>query len=106
MQPAAARDTALLRRAAAAARRLLDTSTEQPRVAAACMLLVGCTAAVAEGEADLVEQGTEAIGGALSGGQLGHPQPVAAADAMAAVAALLPVLQVRRLGCGACSMAV
>jgi hypothetical protein len=94
MQPATARDSAMLRRSLAAAQHLLAApAAQQPRVTAACLLLLGGVAAADAGQ-EWVDAATEAAGSVLLGGQLGAPEPSAASDAMAAVGSLLPCLLV------------
>lgn len=93
LQRAAARDAALLRSVAAAGQRLVQPDTNQPRLAAACLLLLASVAA-ATPDPEMVDGLAEAVGSALLGPQLGAPEPTTAAEAMAAVGTLLPCLMV------------
>lgn len=105
LQPAAARDVALLQRVAEAARSLLASAAGQPRLASACLLLLASTAIAAPDQAAAAVDAAEAVSAALAGPQLQAAlvEPGVAAEVASAVGALLPCLMVslprRRLCC-------
>ena len=101
LQPAAARNLDLLHRSLAAAEHhLARTLVPQPGVAPACLLLLGSTAPALAADSEAIGGIVEAAGNALLGSSLGPPLASAAADAMAAVGAVLPCLLVSCAACG------